>query len=255
MIERMDPPAGAALRWTRATVLAAVAMASGVIAHLCAGGLLPGRIAFGVLFVICVLAAASLLGRPASTLRVVVLLITGQTFIHATLTALSGHKGDPTLTRAPVTTTQHLTMPAGGGGRVGSLYDQMYASQPGAARTQLTVPAPVQHLMADLTGPHAAMALAHLAAAVVVGLWLAKGERALWALLALMADEVLEMIRPVLLASCTACALIVTLVGTTLRLLARARPDFGDSPGALPPRAHRLSRAVVRRGPPTLLAA
>ena len=34
--------------------------------------------------------------------------------------------------------------------------------------------------MADLTGAHAVMALAHLAAAVLVGLWLAVGERALW---------------------------------------------------------------------------
>ena len=40
---------------------------------------------------------------------------------------------------------------------------------------QLSVPYPIQHLMADLTGAHALMAGTHLLAAIVVGLWLAKG--------------------------------------------------------------------------------
>src|SRR3712207_8594820 len=40
----------------------------------------------------------------------------------------------------------------------------------------------VHHLIEDMTGPHAAMAVGHVAAAALVGLWLAAGERALWRL-------------------------------------------------------------------------
>ncbi|MEP7090479.1 MAG: hypothetical protein ABI776_10270 [Nocardioidaceae bacterium] len=248
----MEPPAGVALRWTRAVLLAAVAMISGIVAHLSMGGLLPGRTALVMLFLVCLLTAASLLGRPASTLRVVALLVAGQTFIHGALTGLAGHRGDPPLTRvAAAGLTPRPTMAPGDGRRIGSLYAQMYTTPPGAARTQLSVPAPVQHLMADLTGPHAAMALAHLAAAVAIGLWLAKGERALWTLVGLMTDEVRAMVRPVL----PGTSGIVTLIGTALLRLARAHPEFGDSPRALPPRPHLLDGAVVRRGPPTLLAA
>ena len=38
----MDRTAGGALRWTRALLLAVVAMGSGVIAHISADGRLPG---------------------------------------------------------------------------------------------------------------------------------------------------------------------------------------------------------------------
>jgi hypothetical protein len=41
----------------------------------------------------------------------------------------------------------------------------------------------LEHLLADLSGTHALMALGHAAAAALVGLWLGVGERALWALL------------------------------------------------------------------------
>ena len=101
----MDRTAGGALRWTRALLLAVVAMGSGVIAHLSAAGRLPGPWVLGLLFLLCVAGAAALLGRPASTLRVVVMTVAGQTFVRGFLTALSGHRGDPPLRRvvaAPV---------------------------------------------------------------------------------------------------------------------------------------------------------
>jgi len=41
----------------------------------------------------------SLLGRPASTVRLLALLMAAQTFIHGTLTALAGHRGDPPWSR------------------------------------------------------------------------------------------------------------------------------------------------------------
>lgn len=95
----MDRHIGPLLRWTRVAMLAAVAPVSALVAHVSADGLLPGWPALIVLYVICCGTAGTLLGRPASTLRVVVLLMAGQTFIHGALTSLSGHRGDPPPTR------------------------------------------------------------------------------------------------------------------------------------------------------------
>ncbi len=100
---RMDRTAGATLRRTRAGLLTAVAMVSGTIAHRSAGGILPGPVALIVLFVVATALVAPLLARPATTLRVVVLMMAGQTFVHGSLTALSGHRGDPPLPRGAPT--------------------------------------------------------------------------------------------------------------------------------------------------------
>lgn len=245
----MDRTAGPALRWGRAALLSGVAMGSGILGHLSAGGLMPGRTALVVLFAVCLATSGSLLGRPASTLRIVALVVSGQTLIHGALTAMSGHRGDPPLSRSRVHHAP-VAVPSGDGRRVGSLYEQVYATQPGAARTPLTVPAPVQHLLADLTGPHAAMALAHLLAAVLVGLWLSRGERALWALIAITADGVRELLASTLAShydhlACLARACRGTvssgLTGVTWRT---------PEPAGLT----MLARSVVRRGPPALLA-
>jgi hypothetical protein len=67
--EDMDQPVGSALRYGRALILAAVAMAFGVVAHVTAGGLLPGAEGLAVLLVPLFAVNAWLLERPASTLR------------------------------------------------------------------------------------------------------------------------------------------------------------------------------------------
>jgi hypothetical protein len=67
----MEPRAGAALRWLRATVLAVVVIASGAIGHVAADGLVPGWPVCAVLCPGTLLVAAAQLGRPASTARVV----------------------------------------------------------------------------------------------------------------------------------------------------------------------------------------
>jgi hypothetical protein len=237
----MDRTAGGALRWTRALLLAVVAMGSGVIAHLTADGRLPGSAVLGLLFLICVAAAAALLGRPASTLRVVVMTVAGQTFVHGFLTALSGHRGDPPLRRV-VATPAPAPLPTGRG-RSGSYFDLVYA--PAHQGAQPVLPAPVQHLMADLTGPHAVMALAHVAAAVIVGLWLAVGERALWLLVVLAADGARHVVE-------AACSSYARVRGGS-RELPAPLPLRRDGP--LPWRRQVLDRIVVRRGPPLLPAA
>ncbi|QWZ08750.1 hypothetical protein KRR39_02525 [Nocardioides panacis] len=253
----MGPTAGPALRWCRAALLAAVATGSGAVAHVSSGGLLPGRTAFLLLFAVCLSAAGALLGRRATTLRVVVLLMAGQTFIHGALTAMSGHRGDPPLARTvvPRVPVRAAHVPAGDGRRVGSLYDQLYAQQPGAARTQLTVPAPVQHLLADLTGPHAVMALAHLAAAAVVGLWLARGERALWSIFAIAADGLGAVVCRPLAACVRALAVLAALAHGALDPRARLRPAAGGWRPVRPPASALLTGSLVRRGPPPALLA
>jgi hypothetical protein len=248
----VDAMAGAALRWSRAALLAVVAMGSGVVGHVSAGGLMPGRMALAVLFCLCLLTAGALLGRPASTLRVVVLVVAGQTFIHGALTALSGHRGDPPLARTPAPETPAAELTATGDvRRVGSLYDQVYPNRPASTQTELTVPAPVQHLLADLTGPNAAMAVAHLVAAVLVGLWLARGEQALWALLAFAAHGVRELLVRTLVSHYDRLAGLVRVGhgGVSLRLATEAWRH------TKPARIALLARSVVRRGPPALLAA
>lgn len=253
----MEAPVGGVLRWTRAAFLAAVATLGGTVAHLSAGGYLPGPVAMTWLFVICLVVAASLLGRQASTLRVAVLVVTGQTFLHGALTAMSGHRGDhpsPVHAVAP----GHLgARSVGDGRRVGWLHDQLYPGQASDPSAQLSVPAPVQHLLADLTGPHAMMAVAHLAAAAVMGLWIARGERALWAILSLGADAVELALASVARHSAVLrCSLRAALSALRSQELFQHRRH--DPPGwriRRPARLQALADLVIRRGPPALLAA
>jgi hypothetical protein len=247
----VDHSAGQLLRWSRAVLLGAVAMVAGVLGHLSADGLLPGPWALTVVLAVCIAGSAVFLGRPASRLRVVSLLVGGQTFVHGTLTALAGHRGDPPLRHAlppdPAVPVPHTSVT-----RVGSLADQYYAGHPASKHVSLTVPFPVQHLVADMTQQHAVMALAHLLAAVAVGLWLARGERALWALLALTAGLATQLLEPALARWSVVAAAVHLEAVSLVRLL---RQPAGGGPEPARPVARGLARSVVRRGPPGTFAA
>ncbi len=203
--------AGPLLRWVRATVLAGVGLTTGATFHVAADGLLPGPAVLLGLLGLSTVAAAPLLGAPATTRRVVTLVVVWQTLVHSALATLSGHRGVTSATQAVVEPHVHGAVSSRG-----------------------------SHLIGELTGPHAAMAVGHLLAAVLVGSWLAAGERAVWRLLALA-------VRPVL---------------TVLDTLSRVCSDAGWS-GAVPSvRASQVTagaggsclwflvRAVPRRGPP-----
>lgn len=244
IMDAMDRPAGALLRWGRALLLGCVAFAAGVLGHLSADGLMPGPTSLSLILLGCVAGSAIFLGRPASRLRVVTLLVLGQTFVHGVLTASAGHRGDPPL--IPVAAMVPRPTPTlTGGERVGSLMDQFAATQPGSTQVALAVPYPVQHLIADLTGAHAVMAVAHLLAACVVGLWLAFGERALWTVILVTVERARE------LAAVCARRAEPSPVGRS------AGPYRGERRGEdLRPRtATVLAGTVVRRGPPPALAA
>lgn len=109
----------------------------------------------------------------------------------------------------------------------------------GHGGTHATAQDPMAHLLADLAPANAPMMLAHALAAAAVGLWLAAGERALWAVLAIT------------------CAALVVLLGRLAPVLAapglsRVPPGTG---AARRPALQLLAPSVVRRGPPVLLAA
>lgn len=233
MDSRMDP----GVLWARGVLVAFVACFLGAAGHVTADGLLPGPAWLVVLFLVATALAVALLARPASTRRIVLLLVGGQTLVHLFLTVTAGHRGD-----ARPAATRHLTpsaLPTVDGHRVGSLQDQYHATI-GSAPVQPSLP--VGHLAADLSA-HAPMMAAHLLAAVLLGLWLAVGERSLWTLVALGSAALL---RPLLLAWALVHARVVTPVTDLVSL-----PDGPAGTGT----SARLARCVVRRGPPALLAA
>ncbi|MER5861873.1 hypothetical protein [Kitasatospora sp. NPDC002040] len=98
-----------------------------------------------------------------------------------------------------------------------------------------------------LTGP---MLIGHLAAAVLAGWWLRRGEAALWRLLRLTADAAQEFAAPLR----TAFALLVALLlGPAVPGPERPRaPRAGDW---RLPAAVGLRHSPLRRGPPALLSA
>lgn len=232
MSARVSP----ALRWWRALALASVAVGTGAVAHVSADGLLPGAVGLTVLVALCTALIAAFLGRQASTLRVVTLVVAGQAFVHAGLAALAGHRGDPLATPAP----HPVIPPLGSGPRTGSYFDQWAHTQPTGA-TAPAVPGWLVHTVTDVAA-HPAMALAHVGAAVAVGLWLAVGERALWAVLALTAALAVRLVRALAAGLVLPPALPVAPASRS-----RRRPRI--------PRTLQHSPGVSRRGPPHLLAA
>ena len=216
----------ATLRWVRALVLAAVMLGSGIAGHSTAGASSPSPLVLVPLFAAATVAIAPLLGTRASPRRVVTLLAVGQVLIHLLLQSLAA--------TAALVVTGHTTAVSGQGSSPGAAHSPGHASGS-------------EQLGSALTGDHLGMVLAHVAAAVVVGLWLAAGERAAWTLLALAALPVVD-------AWVTLRELARPVAGAALVPAAAARPAVWD--------AHRLfrssryaGRGVSRRGPPRLSAA
>ena len=117
---------GAALVWARAAVLGGAMALVGGVSHTSAGGLLP-QVAVTALVVLgCVALSAVFLTGPASPLRVVALLVGGQTGVHVALTLAAGHVGDAATT-VPLRSGSPLTPASVDGRRVGSLMEQTTA--------------------------------------------------------------------------------------------------------------------------------
>lgn len=208
--------AATGLRWTRATTVATAATLVAVAAHLSAKGPAPSPPALAFLVLALSAALAPFLARPASAARIVLLTVGGQFVAHATLALAAASDGG-------ANSTARLTS----SGAPGGAHDaHAMAAADGSVITQLSDHA----FPSDVR-----MLLVHLAAALVVGAWLAAGERAVWTVLTLIWRALL------------------------LPVLTLATPT-APTPAAVPapvtsilPRI--VSGSVVRRGPPSLLAA
>jgi hypothetical protein len=234
----------ALLLWGRAGVLAGFTFLVGALGHVTGGGLLPGLPGLALLLVVGTALAATFLTRPASTRLLVSLVVGGQVLVHGALSLTAGHAGGPAGAHhaAPAPAPATAAAPAGGlptsaGGRVGSLQDHYEATVHVPKATGLTVPDPT--VLLDAMLGHLPMFLAHAAAGVLVGLWLAAGERAVWTLLALAVRTVLA-------------PLVVLLPLTPAR---RPRPAVVHRHPLHRTPLDRVARSVVRRGPPALPAA
>ena len=170
----------ALLRRVRALTLPSVLFISGLAGHAAAGGVMPAASVLVPLFVLTVATVAQFVGARTSPAQSVALLVVGQGLLHAALQLLGG----------TVTATTTLGGAATGTATVSSSASSHLMMHQGAAASHGSV----MSLMSD---GHLVMLLAHLAAGLVVGLWLAAGERAFWTLLALTARPVIDAWRTV----------------------------------------------------------
>lgn len=230
---RAMPDRPDSLLWWRAGMVSAMTFLLGAAGHVSTGGLLPSWVALGAMFAVGTAICAAFLARPASARRIVALVVLGQTAAHGLLSLTAGHAGQAghagSAAAAPQLTAPGA-LPLSDGQRVGSLQDH-YEAMAGApsSGSALTLPDPAALL------DHAPMFLAHTVVAVLVGLWLAAGERALWSMLTLVFTAVVALFvaaSPAPLPDRRAVPL-------------RRRP-------ATPPSLARVARVVLRRGPPAL---
>jgi hypothetical protein len=170
----------ARLRRMRVLTLPSVLFASGLAGHLAGDGATPPGWVLVGLFMLTVVAVAPFAGAALSPARVAALLIGGQGVLHAALQLLGG------------TFMATTAMPGAATGPV-------TGSAPASSHLMMHHGAEASHgpVMSLMGGGHLVMLVAHLAAAVVVGVWLAAGERALWMLLALSARSLVDAWRTV----------------------------------------------------------
>lgn len=232
----MEPRIASSLVWLRAAVVATLGFVLGVAGHVTADGLLPGPMVLAALLGVGWVVSARLLVRPASTTRLVGLLVGGQFAFHAVLSATAGHRSTGSTAASPLPapppiSPPPLRLPEVDGRRVGSLYDAYQSALPQSSSGELTLRVP--HLVSDLAA-HAPMMAVHVLAAAVVGWWLASGETALWTLLTLLGHR--------LVGACTLRTPVLPATGPA--------PVMPASPPA--PNSLLLTRAHARRGPPVL---
>jgi hypothetical protein len=208
----------AVLRGVRVLTLPSVLFASGLAGHVAGDGAVPAVGVLVALFVLTVVGVAPYAGTAMSPARVVALLVGGQGVLHTALQLLGG-------TGLPASSpTGSQVMPTG----------SHLMTHTDAATSHGSV-------MSLMSRGHLVMLLAHLAAAVAVGVWLVAGERALWMLLALT-------VRPLVDAWGTVRSVARGRVGAVVVRRPRLQPGWGTRYVV---RASVWTTGVVtRRGPP-----
>jgi hypothetical protein len=215
----------AVLRWVRALTLASLLFTSGLAGHAIAGGVTPAASMLVFLFVLTLLAVAAFAMAPLGPARAVVLMVGGQGLLHATLQLFGG-------SAVPATTAMGGAGP--GAAAVSSPTSCHLMMHPGAAGSHGSA-------MSLMSGGHLIMLFAHLAAAVVVGVWLVCGERAFVTVLVLAARPVVDAYR-------TAAAVVRGVIGGVVVSCPRFLPGWGRR--GLVPRLVWAAGSVSRRGPP-----
>jgi hypothetical protein len=164
------------LDWVRALTLPSVLFTSALAGHAAGNGAIPSTSALVPLFVLTVVAVGPFTGAPIRPARAVVLLLVGQGLLHAALQMLGG---------TTVTATTAMCGMGTGAAPVPAPASCHLMMHPGAAMSQGSA-------LSLMGSGHLVMLLAHLAAAVVVGVWLAAGERAFWPVLRLAVRPVVD---------------------------------------------------------------
>jgi hypothetical protein len=208
-------------RRARALTLPSVLFTGALAGHVVADGATPADSMLVPLFVLIVFAAAPFVGASTGPALSAALLAGGQSLLHVALQVLGGTASVTTTVTGTATGVSTVSAPTSS-----HLMHHGAATPPGSATSWMS-------------GGHMDMLLAHLAAGVVVGLWLAAGERAFWKLLALTARPVVD------------AWLTVTRVagsGAVVVSWPRLSPGWGLRPTLR--RSVWTAGVISRRGPP-----
>jgi len=245
------PAAAWDLRFARAVPFALVCTLIAAAGHCLAGGGDVAAPALAVGFAAVCALAVLLGGRERSLLAIAAALGAGQLGLHtlfhnfgAQTSSMVGmhHGGGLTL---PQVAGQLLCDDRVGGGLTVVPLDttpEQVVSAAGLDPQAYAAAAP----QAGLLGLTPAMLLGHLAAALLAGWWLRRGEAALWRLLQLTAVAAQEFAAPLR----TAFALLASLLLGTAGDGRAARPSAGPAEDWRLPAAAALRHSVIRRGPP-----
>jgi hypothetical protein len=207
----------------RVLTLPSVLFTAGLAGHAFAGGDTPAASVLVPLLLLTVLVVAPFVEGAPSPARSVALLAVGQGLLHAALQLLGG--------TGLATTTMH-----------GAAAGVASGSAPASSHLMMHHGADASDgfVLSLMSGGHLVMLLAHLAAGIVVGLWLAAGERAFWMLLALTARPVVNAWRAVTAVARGVGAVVVTSM--------RLQPGWGLR--CVVRRSMWTVGVVSRRGPP-----
>jgi hypothetical protein len=167
-------------RWMRVLARASVIFTVALASHVAAHGVIPDASALVRLFVLTVLALAPLAAVSMSPTQVAALLLGGQGLLHMAFQLLGGRSvGVMPTNCAAAMGTAAVPSPTG----IHAMGSHLMTPPDTASQ---------DFAMSQVNGGHAVMLLAHLAAAIVAGVWLAAGERVFWRLLALAARPLVQ---------------------------------------------------------------
>ncbi|MDO9496141.1 MAG: hypothetical protein Q7J48_10600 [Nocardioides sp.] len=229
------------LLWARAGTLGSVVMLLGSVSHVSAGGLLPHVGWLAVMLAVSTVLSARFLLQAAAPGRLVALVVAGQAMVHLGLTLSAGHRTATTPGALPA----HPHAPGAGSGALHALEHAAETAPLTSDSAPSLGSATISHLVEHTVNAGPLMLVAHLCAAVAVGLWLAVGESALWTVLALTSTSVRTLVSRARQAFGRSL-LPPTALAPTLALAGTLSADLG-------PRRRLDARVDSPRGPPQQL--